>query len=244
MDIVVSGLTVSFRGRPTPAVRDLTVRIGRAERVAILGRSGAGKSTLLRAILGAVRARGTVRVDGMDPYGGRAERLSVRGRTGFLRQGGDLVPGLSGRLNAVMGTSHAWGFRDWLRVLRGDVPPRYQRRLAALAAHHGVGDLLDPSVEQLSGGQRQRIALVRALLPEPGLLLADEPTAGLDRVSADAAVDGLLTADGATVVVATHDLGVAARFDRVLAMHDGRLVHDGAALDPGAMSRLYGPDFP
>jgi ABC-type phosphate/phosphonate transport system ATPase subunit len=241
MDVELDGLTVAFPGRPFPAVHEVTLRIRHADRVALIGPSGAGKSTLLRAILGAVPASGTVRVGGLNPYGGARERRTIRGRTGFLRQGGDLVPGLSARLNAVLGTSGEWRARDWLHALRGGVPTRYEDRLSALAARHGVADVLEPRVEDLSGGQRQRVALVRALLPRPALLLADEPTAGLDPVTARAAVDGLLTASDATIVLATHDVGVAARFDRVVALRDGRVVHDGAAPDGDWLSRFYGP---
>ncbi|MGN9913943.1 ATP-binding cassette domain-containing protein [Phytohabitans sp. LJ34] len=232
-------LTVHFSGRPTAAVRDLAANIRAGERVALLGPSGAGKSTLLRALLGAVPASGLIRVGGRDPYGTAADRLAVRSAAGFLRQGGDLVLGLSGRLNALMGTAGAWHAGDWIRVLRGRVPARYADRLADLAERHGIGDCLGQRVDQLSGGQRQRIALVRALLPQPRLLLADEPTAGLDPVSADAATQAIHDCGAETVVVATHHQAVAARFTRVLALRQGRLVHDGAALDDDDLSRLY-----
>lgn len=232
-------LTVHFFGRPTAAVRDLTVNIRAGERVALLGPSGAGKSTLLRAFLGAVPASGLIRVGGRDPYGAVADRLAVRSATGFLRQGGDLVLSLSGRLNALTGTAGAWHAGDWMRVLRGSVPTRYADRLADLAERHGIGDCLGQRADQLSGGQRQRIALIRALLPEPRLMLADEPTAGLDPVTADAATQAIHDCGAQTVVVATHDLTVAARFTRVLALREGRLVHDGGALDDDDLTRLY-----
>jgi len=240
MDIAFDALTVAFPGRTVPAVHRVTLRIGRGDRVALIGPSGAGKSTLLRAVLGAVPVSGTVRVDGLDPYGGGRERRAIRRRTGFLRQGGDLVPGLAGRLNAVLGTAGGWTARDWLRVARGRVPPRYEHRLAVLAARHGVADLLESRVEQLSGGQRQRVALVRALLPGPALLLADEPTAGLDPATARAAVDELLAQPDATIVLATHDLAVAARFERVIALRDGRVAGDGPPPDRVWLDRLYG----
>jgi ABC-type phosphate/phosphonate transport system ATPase subunit len=220
-------------------VRELTLDVQAGERVALLGPSGAGKSTLLRALLGAVPATGVIRVGGRDPYGTAADRLAIRSATGFLRQGGDLVLGLSGRVNALMGTTRAWQVSDWIRVLRGSVPARYADRLADLAERHGIGDCLSQRVDQLSGGQRQRIALVRALLPQPRLLLADEPTAGLDPVTADAATQAIHDCGAETVVVATHDLAVAARFTRVLALRQGRLVHDGAALDGEDLARLY-----
>ena len=88
----------------------------------------------------------------------------------------------------------------------------------------------------LSGGERQRVALVRALLGRPALLLADEPTAGLDPASAAAAVEALQAA-GTTLVVTTHDPAVAARFGRVVALREGRVVHDGAL--PADLQPLY-----
>jgi ABC-type phosphate/phosphonate transport system ATPase subunit len=218
MDVQLSNVTVWFPDRATQALSGVTATIRTGEQVALLGPSGAGKSTLVRSLLGAVPARGLVRVDGFDPYGTAAERRAVRGRTGFVRQGGDLVVGVSGRLNALTGTARYWGLRDWARILRGGVPTRFADRLEFLASHHDISDCLASKVEGLSGGQRQRVALVRALLPRRDLLLADEPTAGLDPVSAQAAVHALCAADASTIVVATHDLTVAKQFPRVLAL--------------------------
>jgi ABC-type multidrug transport system ATPase subunit len=214
----------------------VSLRVGAGERVAVLGPSGAGKSTLLRALLGAVPATGTVRVGGLDPYG-RGVR-EVRRATGFLRQGDDLILAVSARLNAVLGTVPWWRAPDWGRVLSGRVPRGWADRLAELAARHGVTDCLPAPAGKLSGGQRQRIALIRALLPGPRLLLADEPTTGLDPVTAAEAVRALHGAD-ATVLAATHDATVAATFERVVALRDGRLVYDGPPLDAAAAAEIY-----
>ncbi|WP_162906977.1 ATP-binding cassette domain-containing protein [Allorhizocola rhizosphaerae] len=230
MDIHTSDLTVDFAHRRLRAVDGLSLRIAAGEHVALLGPSGAGKSTLLRALLGAVCATGSVRVGGMDPYSA-AQRRAVRRATGVIRQGGDLVPGLTARTNAFMGSSPEWTVRDWLTVLCGRVPSRYAVRLGTLAERHGVAESLSAPVRELSGGQRQRVALIRALLPGPRLILADEPTSGLDPVNAAAAVDALCALPGSvTVIVATHDLAVAGRFPRILALRDGRLAHDGATI--------------
>jgi ABC-type multidrug transport system ATPase subunit len=218
----------------------VTVTIAEGERVALLGPSGAGKSTLLRALLGAVPATGRVRVGGGDPYRSPREAARIRSGAGVVRQGNDLVLGVSGRLNALMGTAAAWRPRDWLRALTGRTPAPYQRRLDTLAAQHGISRCLRQPARELSGGQRQRVALVRALLNQPRLLLADEPTSGLDPVTAEAAVDALRTA-AATVLVATHDLAVARQFPRILAMRDGRLAYDGATLDESAAAGIYRP---
>jgi ABC-type phosphate/phosphonate transport system ATPase subunit len=216
--------------------------VSAGERVALLGPSGAGKTTLLRALLGAIPARGgAVRVGGRNPYGGSGEVRAIRRNSGFLRQGDDLVLGVSGRLNALLGTTPSWSPLDWLRVAAGRVPPAYAGRLAELAARHGVGACLPARAGRLSGGQRQRIALIRALLPRPRLLLADEPTSGLDPVTGAAAVAALRSAAaGTTVIVATHDLAVARAFPRIVALREGRLVHDGGALDESALATIYG----
>jgi ABC-type phosphate/phosphonate transport system ATPase subunit len=237
-------LSVEFAHRRVRAVDRLSVHIGAGERVALLGPSGAGKSTLLRVLLGAVPATGgAVRLGGRDPHGSARESRAIRMSTGFLRQGNDLVLNSSARLNILMATSAAWRVRDWLRVLGSGVPRRYAQRLDALAARHGIRDCLPVPARQLSGGQRQRVALVRALLAEPRLLLADEPTTGLDPVTAAAAVDALSTvgspAAPVTVIVATHDLALARRFPRILAMRAGRLVYDGAGLDESTATAIY-----
>lgn len=194
---------------------------------------------MLRALLGAVPATGTVLVGGNDPYG-RARR-QVRLATGFLRPGDDLITGASARFNALLGTVPRWRPADWCRVLVAGAPRRWADRLADLAEQHGVTECLPRQVSQLSGGQRQRIALIRALLPGPRLLLADEPTTGLDPVTSAQAVQALHGA-GATVVAATHDPAVAATFGRVVALRAGRLVYDGPPLDPAEAAHIYRQD--
>ncbi|MPZ87439.1 MAG: ATP-binding cassette domain-containing protein [Nitriliruptorales bacterium] len=241
MDVVADGLTVAFRDRGIRALDGVTLRLAAGEQVALLGPSGAGKTTLLRALLGAVPAGGgAVRVGGLDPWGPQGEVLRLRRACGVVRQGSDLILSLSARTNAVMGTAWTWRPGDWLAVARGHPPARWAGRLRELAARHGVDDCLAAPAWQLSGGQRQRVALLRALLPDPRLLLADEPTAGLDVATGAAAVDALMGCDDATLVVSTHDLDVARRFPRIIALREGRLVHNGADLGPEAAAALYG----
>lgn len=239
--ITVEALTVDFPSRGVRAVDDLDLRVAAGEQVALLGRSGAGKSTLLRALLGAVRpAAGHVRIGGRDPFGAAEEVAALRRSTGVIRQGNDLVPLVSARVNALAGTTPDWRLGDWARVLRGRVPPRWAQRLDALATQHGIAGALDARVRDLSGGQRQRVALCRALLPGPDLLLADEPTAGLDPATATGVVDALRGTAGVTLVVATHDLAVARAFPRVVALRDGAVVYDGADFDERAAEDVYG----
>jgi ABC-type phosphate/phosphonate transport system ATPase subunit len=241
-DPVAVGLTevsVHFPSRGVTALRAVTLSIAPGEQVAVVGASGSGKTTLLRVLGGAVPATGQVEVGGLDPRA-RGDMRAVRRRTGILRQGGDLVPALSGRLNAVMGCAHQFRPRDWVGLATGRAPTALRERLTELAARHEVLDLLDAPVQQLSGGQRQRIALIRAVLGEPGLLLADEPTTGLDPVAADRVVADILTEARCTTLVTTHDLDVARRFGRVVGVRDGAIVHDGPTVDDAAASALYG----
>ena len=233
----VRDLVVAHPGRP-PALDGVSLALAPGEQVALLGPSGAGKSTLLRALLGAAPlSNGRVRVRGLDPYDDRDRQAVLRG-TGTVLQGGGLVPGLSARTNVVSGASHLLDRGGWWAVLRGRTPGGLAARVHALAAAQGVEPLLDQPVSRLSGGQRQRVALVRALLSAPGLLLADEPTTGLDPSSATDAV-GALREQRVTLLVATHDPAVAAAFDRVVGLRAGRVVHDGPPLAPRQAAALY-----
>jgi len=244
MDIQLSGVTMDFASHGIRVLEDLDLSIGEGEQVALLGPSGAGKTTLLRLILGAVRpVAGQVRVGGWDPLGPRAQVRSIRRATGLVRQRDDLVPGLSARVNILMGETYRWRLGDWLAVLRGVTPHRYAQQLAELSARHEIEELLGTRVEYLSGGQRQRVALVRALLPRPRLLLADESTTGLDPTRAAAALTHLRTADGATLVVTTHNLALARQFHRVVALRGGHIVFDGTDLDEHAVESIYGSNL-
>ena len=181
-----------------------------------------------------------MRLGGLDPFGPPDEVRRLRRATGMIRQRDDLVPSLSARLNALLPTVSAWRPRDWLAVLRGGVPPQQAARLRLLAGRHGVTDCLPAQAERLSGGQRRRIALVRALLPDPRLLLADEPTTGLDQPGAAAVVDALRAAEAATLIITTHDLAVARRFERTVVLRDRRVAYDGPTPREPELLDLYG----
>ncbi|TKK91344.1 ATP-binding cassette domain-containing protein [Herbidospora galbida] len=238
MEVHVGGVTVAFAGRTV--LSGVHLKVGPGERVALLGPSGAGKTTLLRVIIGAVRpAEGEVSIDGADPFGRRADVTRLRRGIGCVRQRDDLIVGLTARTNILAGVAHAWRPTDWAVVLAGGVPSRFAARLSELAAIHDITALLRARVERLSGGERQRVALARALFTAPGLLLADESTSGLDPVRAAVALDHL-TGSGATLIATTHDLDVARRFDRVVALRDGQVVHDGDPPDAGRLERIYG----
>jgi ABC-type phosphate/phosphonate transport system ATPase subunit len=244
IQVQLERVTVDFASRGLRILDDVDLTIGAGEQVALLGPSGAGKTTLLRVLLGFVQpVHGRVRIGGRNPFGRWTEATAIRRQTGFVRQRDDLVPGMSARANMLMGDVHRWRLCDWLCVGRGVVPRRYAGQLATYSSQHGVDTLLDTRVDHLSGGQRQRVALVRALLPEPGLLLADELTSGLDPVRAAAAIAHLRSADGATLVLTTHDLTVARQFPRVVAIRDGKIAFDGEELGERDVYAIYGDEL-
>jgi ABC-type lipoprotein export system ATPase subunit len=193
---------------------DLTVAAG--EVVAILGRSGSGKSTLLHLIGGLDRPdAGTITVAGEPVTGATESALSAlrRRHVGFVFQFFHLLPELTGEANVLLAGR-----------VRGARPDAAERG-RALVDRLGLRDVADSLPSRLSGGEQQRFAIARALVNDPAVLLADEPTGNLD-VAAGAEVLRLLRAgaeDGRAVVLVTHETAAAAIADRVLTLRDGRL---------------------
>jgi ABC-type lipoprotein export system ATPase subunit len=214
------GLTRTYpaAGRPVLGLREVSLRVGRGEVVAVTGPSGSGKSTLLFLLAGLDRPDGgEVRVAGTDWWSlDGAARARFRRRTcGFIAQGMALLPQATAAENVAVPL-----------LLDGVAPDaRRQRVAAALAAVELAGDG-DKLPDQLSGGQQQRVAIARALVARPAVVLADEPTANLDSAAAQAVTRLLLAAArerGAAVVLVTHDPEVAAHADRVVGLRSGRL---------------------
>jgi len=212
------GVWKSFGTEPVLAGIDLEARPG--ETVALIGASGCGKSTLLRLAIGLARPdRGEVRIGGTRLDAGNV--LALRRRIGYVIQGGGLFPHLTGRGNVTLQARYL-GWDDG----------RITGRLAELAAlTHLPAELFDRYPAELSGGQRQRISLIRALMPDPDLLLLDEPLGALDPIVRRDLQDELreiFSSLRKTVMLVTHDLAEAAFFSRRLVLlAGGRIVQEG-----------------
>lgn len=203
------------------AVDGISLEVGLGASLAIMGPSGCGKSTLLGLIGGLeppTAGRVTIAGDEISMLSeGERARLR-RDRLGFVFQADNLLPFLTAAENVS------------LQLAMAGASDGYQRCLTVLA-ELGLADAVDKLPDQLSGGQRQRVAVARALIHEPEIILADEPTGSLDTDNSAVVLDLLLGAQaelGATLVVVTHDQRVAERLDRTLHVRDGRLEDDAA----------------
>ena len=207
------------------ALDGVSLTIGGGEMIAIMGPSGSGKSTMMN-ILGCldVPTSGSYVLDGEEVGALDDDRLAgIRGsKIGFVFQTYNLLPRLTAAANVELPTLYG-GSRD-----------RRTRALRALDLV-GLGDRANHRPTELSGGQQQRVGIARALVKHPRILFADEPTGNLDSKSSAeiiALLRSLNRGEGITVVVVTHDPEIAARTDRVVALHDGRVVSDGPPSDP------------
>ena len=203
-------------------LRALMLTVERGEMVAIVGASGVGKSTLLHILGGLDRAdRGTVMVgDAELTTMPDAELVALRNhRIGFVFQFHHLLPEFSAVENAEMP----------MRIARTPIADA-RARASALLRRVGLGERLDHRPGMLSGGEQQRVAVARALVMQPAILLADEPTGDLDERTADslhALLREMHLAYGLTSVIATHNPRLAAACDRTLRLEGGRLTADG-----------------
>jgi len=199
-------------------LRDVDASVPAGEIVIVTGPSGSGKTTLL-TLVGALRSaqEGSVRVLGEELRGASARTLErVRSRIGFVFQSHNLVEALTALENVELG----------LRVRRERNRREIRRVAEEMLDAVGLGAHLHQRPERLSGGQRQRVAIARALAAQPELVLADEPTASLDRASGREVVDrmqALARERGATILLVTHDNRVLDVADRILHLEDGRL---------------------
>jgi manganese/iron transport system ATP-binding protein len=217
----VSGLDVDLGGRPV--LRGVHLSVASGELVGLLGPNGAGKTTLLRSILGLVRSRGTITVDGRSSSGRRPELGYVPQRHEFawdfpISVEGAVATGLTGRL----GTFRRPKAADWRSVTEA----LERVELAPLAAR---------PVGELSGGQRQRVLVARALAVRPAILLLDEPFTGLDLPTQELLGDLFadLAAEGHAVLMTTHDLLSALQSCTRVALLNGTVVADGPPRELG-----------
>jgi putative ABC transport system ATP-binding protein len=215
------------------ALADVDLDLRRRDFVALTGASGSGKSTLMN-ILGCLDtpSAGTYVLDGSAVAGLDEDQLArVRNRKiGFIFQNFNLMP----RMTALDNVAQPL-------IYRGFSPSARRQRAGEALARVGLDQRLHHKPNELSGGQRQRVAIARALVGRPELLLADEPTGNLDSRTAQEimALFTELNSEGHTLIVVTHDPGIASYCKRVIRLHDGRVVEDherDAHASPAALS--------
>lgn len=227
--IIAEGLTKQYAtaGGTLEVLRDASMSVHSGEIVAIVGESGTGKSTLLH-LLGALDrpTHGTVRYDGRDIFEKDDEALAdFRNRSiGFVFQFHHLLPEFSALENVAMPA-----------LIRGQSVAQAAPRAEALLAALGLDARSDHRPAQLSGGEQQRVAVARALMNEPRLVLADEPTGNLDTRTAESLHDEIVRLArefGQSFVIVTHNPALAERADRVLHLRGGQLFKESGASIP------------
>ena len=202
------------------ALNGVSMTIGEAEFISVVGRSGSGKTTLLDLVGLLMRPTdGTVLIDGVDTATLKdSRRADLRGRRiGFVFQEYNLLSALDVLENVMLPLRYNGGGREG------------RARALDLLDQVGLGDRLHARADELSGGQQQRVAIARALVNRPALVLADEPTGAVDTQTADELVSllrHLNREERVTIVVVTHDLELAARTDRMVRLKDGVVLSD------------------
>ena len=221
--IEIRGLSKSFQtqGGLIEVLRDIQLTIDAGERVAVVGTSGAGKTTLLHTLGGLDHpTAGEVLFEGANIFSLRGAALDAfRNRTvGFVFQFNQLLPEFSAQENVMMPL-----------LIGGMTRQSAASKAVDLLREVGLGQRLTHKPGALSGGEQQRVAIARALIRDPRLLLADEPTGNLDSRTSDdilALLNQMHRTRGLTMVIVTHNSGLAHSLDRVLRIEDGCLAAD------------------
>ena len=215
-------LTLGDAGSAVDVLRGIDLTVPQGQTLALLGPSGSGKSSLMAVLTGLERATsGQLTVAGADFSAMDEDALATarRGRIGVVLQAFHLLPTMTA-LENVMTPLELAGMPD--------ARARAEAELTAV----GLGHRLSHYPAQLSGGEQQRVAIARALAPRPPLVFADEPTGNLDATTGAGIVDLLFARRaeaGATLIIITHDAGLAEKCERVLTLADGRIAKDSAS---------------
>jgi len=218
--ITIEHLTKSY-GR-TDVVSDFSLTIPDGESIALWGPNGAGKTTVVRCLLGLVTYDGEIRVGGLDAA---KQGKSVRGAMGYVPQELSFYDEMT-----------VYDLLDYSAALRSLPPERVDDVLATV----DLGDHRNKKIRELSGGLKQRVGIASALIPDPPILLLDEPTSNLDARARDAAIELLqgLRDDGRTLVVTSHHVEeMAMLVDRVVAMEQGKIT---VICDPSDLAEQLG----
>lgn len=220
----VSGLqkiyTGRFGGNKVEALHSVSFAVEKGEYVAIMGESGSGKTTLLNILAALDKpTAGRVILDGQELSGVREGQIAAfrRDNLGFVFQEFNLLDTFTLEDNIFLPL-----------VLAGRPHKEMARRLAPIAAQLGISDLLKKYPYEVSGGQKQRAAVARAIITDPKLILADEPTGALDSRTGQEVLKFLqqLNREGSTVILITHDNGIAATARRCVRLADGKIIED------------------
>ena len=216
----ISGLQKIYSsrgGNKVQALKNVTFSVEQGEYVAVMGESGSGKTTLLNLVAALdIPTAGRIVLDGMELGSIREKELAQfrRNNLGFVFQEFNLLDTLTARDNIL------------LPLVLSDTPlDLMEERLKKIADKLGISNILDKYPYEISGGQKQRCAVARAIITEPKLILADEPTGALDSKSADDLLRAFrdINESGQTIIMVTHSTAAASRAGRVLFIKDGEL---------------------
>lgn len=211
--------TTRFGGNKVTALQNVNLTVERGEFVAIMGESGSGKTTLLNIIATLDKpTEGEIELDGQSMQSMKEKQLAKfrRDRLGFVFQEFNLLDNFSVRDNIYLPL-----------VLAGCSPAEMETRIRPIAEKLGITELLEMFPYEISGGQKQRVAVARAIITEPEMVLADEPTGALDSRSTDELLEQFanINKDGQTILMVTHSIKAASTAGRVLFIKDGIVYH-------------------